>query len=129
MDVKTWHEGMPMEAQKDLGYWERNMVALHFGVYANEAWRTYNQLLEAQGIAPDDKPAPCGWYKHQGEGFEGWSRVISLFDGKVTFHVPDNFDLGTELPEIEPNWDGHTTEYKWERIMKRCGILMSDQDT
>ncbi|MMZ43531.1 hypothetical protein D1872_50850 [compost metagenome] len=114
----SWNEDMSIEQQKDLAYWERNMLALYFGVYANRAWDAYNKLMIAQGKSPDTQPAPCGWYAHVGEGFEGWSRVISLFDGKLTFHVPDNFYMGTELPEIEPNWDGHTTEEKWRRVMK-----------
>lgn len=88
-------------------YWERNMLALHCANLANESWHD------------DPRRMDCGWYEH-GE-YEGWSRVISLYNGQITFHVPDDFDLGT-LRQIEPNWDGHSTEQKWEKIMGWCGI-------
>jgi len=91
--------------------------------YANKAWEQYMDMLRSRGSTSKylDDPLPSGWYYHGGEGFEGWSRVISLFDGSATFHVPDDFDLGN-LQQIEPNWDGHTTEEKWERVMKLCGV-------
>ncbi|WP_134682558.1 hypothetical protein [Brevibacillus migulae] len=91
--------------EKDGAYWERNMIALLLSNIINYHTPHY-------GI--------CGWYPHQGEGFEGWSRVLSLDNGKITFHVPDDFDLG-DLPQIEPNWDGHTTEEKWKYVMHLCG--------
>lgn len=40
----------------------------------------------------------------------------------ITFHIPDGFNVGN-LRQIEPNWDGHTTEEKWARIER----LMSTQ--
>jgi len=52
---------------------------------------------------------------------EGYSRVLSLDGGKMTFHIPDWFSVGN-LKQIEPNWDGHTTEEKWARIDKMMGI-------
>lgn len=118
---KGWHGKMTLEDTKNLAYWERNMLALHFANYVNDAWEMQMDLLKKQGRDTSNLPQglPCGWYLH-GE-WEGWSRVISLFDGKITFHVPDDFDMGT-LPQIEPNWDKHTTEEKWLRIMKRCGV-------
>ncbi|MGK9252384.1 hypothetical protein [Paenibacillus humicus] len=103
----VWKEGMSVEETKNGAYWERNMLALMIATIANESW------------ANDPNRVDCGWYTH-GE-YEGWARVISLFDGKVTFHVPDDFDLG-KLQQIEPNWDGHTTEQKWNRVMNWCGI-------
>lgn len=74
-------------------YWERNMLALK---YAD------------------------GWYKC--ELYKGYSRVLSLDNGAITFHIPDEFDVGN-LQEIENNWDGHTTEIKWKKIMKEKGII------
>lgn len=92
---------MKAEDTKNLAYWERNMLA----------------LLIAR-LNPDK----CGWYRHEGEdAFEGWGRIISLFDGSVTFHIPDDFDIG-DLKEIEPNWNGHTTKEKWDLIKRSCGI-------
>lgn len=49
--------------------------------------------------------------------------MLSLEDGKITFHVPDSFDIGN-LPKIEPNWDGHTTEEKWRRILTEREIKL-----
>lgn len=102
---------------KNLAYWERNMLALLLAEHLNDTKEAKEQRLY-QG-----KPY-CGWYQHQGEGFEGWSRVVSLNNGSVSFHVPDSFDLG-DLPEIQPNWDGHTTEEKWNRIKAICGVADS----
>jgi hypothetical protein len=52
-----------------------------------------------------------GYYLH-----EGWKvLVINTSEGQLTFHVPPDFDT-MGLPEIQPCWDGHTTEEKWERI-------------
>ena len=54
--------------------------------------------------------------------YKGWQRVLSLENGSITFHIPDDFDVGN-LPQIGiPNWDGHTTEQKWARIAERFGI-------
>ena len=39
----------------------------------------------------------------------------------MCFHIPDDFDLGN-LPQIDDDWDGHTTKEKWERMKKACGI-------
>lgn len=111
MKPLSWNAEMTLEDQKDLAYWERNMMALMFANYARHA---QSKMVH-------------GWYKHQGDGFDGWSRVISLCDGKMTFHVPDDFDLG-DLPEIPPNWDGHTTEEKWARVMLACGITPDTTD-
>jgi hypothetical protein len=104
----TWSPDQTLEEQKNGAYWERNMLALHCAIIANESW------------ADDPRRIDCGWYMH-GE-WEGWSRVISLYNGQVTFHIPDDFDIGN-LREIEPNWDGHTTDQKWLKVMKWCGIL------
>ncbi len=101
--MKGWHPGMTPEESKELAYWERNMLA----------------LLLAQ---THDEYAICGesgWYIH-GE-YPGWSRVISIGGGSITFHVPDDFNMG-DLKQIEPNWDGHTTEKKWHYIMSICGV-------
>jgi len=98
---------MTDEEVKNGAYWERNMVALHCAIISNDSW------------ADDPRRIDCGWYEH-GE-WPGWSRVISLYNGQVTFHVPDDFDMG-RLRKIEPNWDGHTTEQKWEKVMNWCGI-------
>lgn len=104
---KGWHENMSLEDTKNLAYWERNMLALMLALQINISHH-------ARGIQPS-----CGWYTH-GE-YDGWARVISIDSGAITFHVPDDFDLG-DLPEIEPNWDGHTTEQKWDYVMSLCGV-------
>lgn len=107
----VWNPDQSLEDQKDGAYWERNMLALFMATIANDSWQH------------DARPElECGWYVH-GE-WEGWGRVISLFGGQYTFHVPDDFDVG-RLPKIEANWDGHTTEAKWERVAKICGCGLS----
>lgn len=107
MNPFVWKEGMSAEETKNGAYWERNMLALLLAKAAND--------FSDEAGYPNDS----GWYVH-GE-YEGWTRVISINNGKITFHVPDDFDLG-DLPKIEPNWDGHSTEEKWKAIMKLCGI-------
>jgi hypothetical protein len=94
MKIKTWNKEMTLEETKDLAYWERNVLALK---YAD------------------------GFYKDLENNYAGWLRVMSLENGKITFHIPDDFDVG-DLPEISPNWDGHTTEEKWKRILEDRGI-------
>ena len=94
MKIKTWHKDMTLEETKDLAYWERNVLALK---YAD------------------------GFYKDLQNNYPGWLRVLSLEGGKITFHIPDDFNVGN-LPEIDPNWDGHTTEEKWRRILTDKGI-------
>lgn len=95
---RTWDAGMSDKEAKDLAYYERNMLALR---YAD------------------------GWYYDKENNWEGWSRVLSLEGGKLTFHIPDSFEIGN-LPEIEPNWDGHSTEEKWQRIDDLRGIKYVD---
>lgn len=100
MKPYVWSDGQSLEEQKNGAYWERNMLALYMA---------YNY----------DTSASAGWYYSE-EGWEGWSRVISLEQGSITFHIPDDFDIGY-LPEIDPNWDGHTTQQKWQHLMRFCG--------
>ena len=86
--IKVWNDRMSDKETADLAYWERNTLALH---YAD------------------------GWYEDRQSNYDGWLRVLSLDGGKITFHIPDDFDVGN-LKQIEPNWDGHTTEEKWRRV-------------
>lgn len=96
MKIKTWHQQMSPEETKDLAYWERNVLALK---YAD------------------------GWYDDLENNYPGWRRVLSLEGGKITFHIPDDFEVGS-LRQISPNWDGHTTEEKWKLILNERGILV-----
>lgn len=75
---------------KNLAYYERNMLALR---YAD------------------------GWYYDEKNNWPGWKRVLCLDGGKLNFHIPDDFDVG-HLKQIDPTWDGHTTEEKWTRIVE-----------
>jgi hypothetical protein len=100
--AKGWQEGMDVETTKEIAYLERNLLA----------------LLLAKSLNDSDI-GTNGWYVH-GE-WVGWSRVVSILDGSITFHVPDDFDLG-DLPQIDSNYDGHTTEEKWKFVMGMVGI-------
>jgi hypothetical protein len=108
MKIYEWKEGTSPEEAKDGAYWERNMLALLLA-------RTINGYCESQGFIGD-----CGWYYDTDNNWEGWKRVISIAAGSITFHIPDDFDIG-DLQHILPNWDGHSTRDKWESIMKDCG--------
>lgn len=116
MKPYVWNPDHTPKQASDGAYWERNMLALLLANLLNLFAGDYNM------------PLPAGWYRHEGEGFDGWSRVISIYHGEMTFHVPDDFDLGF-LPEIAPNWDGHTTEEKWYKAMKTCGIMPASAQT
>lgn len=94
MEIKVWNKDFTDAQSKDLAYWERNVLALKYAE---------------------------GFYNDTENNYEGWKRVLSLEGGKITFHIPDDFDVG-DLPEIKPNWDGHTTELKWQRILAERGI-------
>jgi len=108
MKPYVWSPNQTLDEQKNGAYWERNMLALMLATV----------LITT---APNGSPAEVnGWYRHEGDGFDGWSRIISLWNGRYTFHVPDDFDLGI-LPEITPNWDGHSTSEKRNRVMDLCG--------
>ncbi len=101
MKIETWHEGMSDREGYLLAYWERNVLALKYA----EGW--YNDDIPQHG------PLSRGAWQPR---YTGWRRVLSLEGGSITFHVPDDFEVGN-LPEIAPNWDGHTTEEKWRRIL------------
>lgn len=121
MTPYVYKEGMSAEEQKDGAYWERNMLALVLANMLNkQAIKEQHRLYGHTKGRPFE--LPCGYYIH-GE-WPGWSRVISINHGEYTFHVPDDFDIGY-LPQIEPNWDGHSTEEKWHRLMNLCGIKSS----
>lgn len=109
MKPYTWSPDHTLEQTKDGAYWERNMLALTLAQITNSVYNS----------------GKSGWYRHGDDSYTGWSRVISIANGHLTFHVPDDFDLG-DLPEIEPNWDGHTTEEKWNRVMKFCRCKRED---
>ena len=89
--MKSWNPSMTLEETKDLAYWERNMLALR---YAD------------------------GWYYDTDNDWDGWKRVLSLDNGKMCFHIPDDFNVG-RLKQIKPNWNGHSTEEKWAYVMDR----------
>lgn len=125
MKIKTWNPEMTDAESKDLAYWERNMLALKFA----DGW--YNDDVRKSEIMKD-------FMDKQPEGqilsgifqtdwslivprFEGWRRVLTLDGGAITFHIPDEFEVGN-LPEIPRNWDGHSTEEKWQRIADGRGI-------
>lgn len=89
-----YKDGMTAEDCKNGAYWERNMLALEFA---------------------------DGWYYDRDNNWEGWHRVLSLKNGSICFHIPDDFEVGN-LPEIKPNWDGHSTKEKWNRVAENKGI-------
>lgn len=103
MSIKTWHPAMTDRETSELAYWERNVLALRYA----DGW--YNDDVEK------------GLTDALGPRYNGWRRVLSLDGGKITFHIPDDFEVG-DLSQIEPNWDGHTTEEKWRRVLKERGI-------
>ncbi len=94
MKIKTWNKEMSLEETKNLAYWERNVLALKYAE---------------------------GWYRDVENNYPGWQRVLSLDRGEITFHIPDDFDVG-DLKEIAPNWDGHSTKEKWRRVLLSRGI-------
>ena len=96
VDILCWKEGLTPEQERDIAYQERNLFALRW----------------AQG-----------WYRDTNNNWPGWGRVLSLDNGRMTFHIPDDFSVGN-LPEIDPKygWDGHTTEQKWRRVLALRGL-------
>lgn len=100
--IRIWHADMSDKETADLAYWERNMLALRYA----DGW--YNDVvIKCQDFMESRYP--------------GWRRVLTLDTGKITFHIPDDFDVGN-LPEVIPNWDGHTTKQKWLSIAAAKGI-------
>lgn len=97
MNGYEWKEGLTPEESKNGAYWERNMVALAFA---------------------------DGWYYDKENNWDGWKRVLSCKNGTMCFHIPDDFEVGS-LPEIKPNWDGHSTRQKWDRVAKEKNIKLN----
>jgi hypothetical protein len=100
--AKGWQQGMSEKETRNLAYFERNMLAV---LMAKES----NDHCKSLGLEPDS-----GYYVHG--AWEGWSRVVSIYNGGITFHVPDDFDIGEDIPLIHPNWNGHSTEEKWKFV-------------
>ena len=98
MRIPVWTEGMTPEQEREIAYAERNLLAL--------------------GVAD-------GWYIDP-NGSPWFSRVLSIKNGRMTFHIPDDFDVGN-LPQIEPNWDGHTTEEKWRLFFALHDITVTEE--
>ena len=92
--IPCWKPGITPEKERDIAYQERNLLALR---YAD------------------------GWYYDVVNLHSDWSRVLTLDDGKMSFHIPDDFPVGTLL-KIEPNWDGHSTKEKWKQVLAIRGI-------
>lgn len=117
MKLVVWNPAMSVEATKDLAYWERNMLALRYadGWYNDDVATGFSdadvaKAAERNMVLPESRPR-----------YQGWRRVLTLEAGTITFHIPDDFDVGN-LPEVAPNWDGHTTEAKWRRIAEARGV-------
>ena len=100
MKTPCWKPGLTPEEERDIAYQERNLLALLFA---------------------------DGWYYDTDNNWEGWKRVLSLKGGSITFHIPDDFDVGI-LREIKPNWDGHTTKEKWTLVMNLFAIDIEDEN-
>jgi len=96
MKAYEWKDGTSLEDSKNGAYWERNMLAL---LYAD------------------------GWYYDTDNNWDGWKRVLSLKGGKVCFHIPDDFEVG-DLSQINPAWDGHTTQQKWNGVARCFGVKL-----
>ncbi len=109
MKIKTWSPEMSDKDTADLAYWERNCLALYYadGWYDDDVAREDDVFGSEFNIVSPRYP--------------GWRRVLTLEYGRITFHIPDDFDVGT-LPEARPNWDGHTTEEKWRRVLDSRGV-------
>lgn len=110
MKIYEWKPGLTDQEMKDGAYWERNMLALNFA----DGW--YYDLVNTPTMVEPFR----GIKTHP--RYEGWSRVLSLADGKMTFHIPDDFDVGNLKYLGGSNWDGHTTREKWQRVMAKFGI-------
>lgn len=106
MKIQTWTPEFTDKESKDLAYWERNVLALRYA----DGW--YNDDVE-KGHFSDNS-----WFAPR---FKDWRRVLTLDGGAITFHIPDDFDVGL-LKEIPRNWDGHTTAEKWARILSLRGV-------
>ncbi len=109
MKIKTWTPDMTDKETADLAYWERNCLALYYA----DGW--YNDDVPNPDM-PNDIHEGTAYVAHYLPRFAGWRRVLTLARGAITFHIPDDFDVG-ELEEARPNWDGHTTEEKWRRVL------------
>ncbi len=127
--MKAWRKGMTDKEAADLAYWERNMLALR---YADGWYNDDIDVIKEEIFAvflPEDAPIDASRRRsiEKQPRYPGWRRVLSVDDGTLTFHVPDDFDLGN-LPEIIPNWDGHTTEEKWQYVACLRGIKFEEED-
>ena len=125
MKIKTWNPDLSDKETADLAYWERNMLALRYaeGWYYDDV--RLSKKMKDQMAKYDDDEILTGFFQTDWSElvprFDGWRRVLSLDGGRLTFHIPDDFEVG-DLPQINNNWDGHTTQKKWERIMHVMGI-------
>lgn len=120
MKIPIWHFDMNDKDTADLACWERNVMALYFADHSRgDGW--YNDDVEDASDV-NMKTGECKAVPR----FDGWRRTISLKNGSITFHVPDSFDVGN-LPQIERNWDGHSTHEKWRRMLAECGIKESQE--
>lgn len=117
MKIRTWHMDMTDKETADLAYWERNVLALRYA----DGW--YNDDVAVPASDPDGPPINGLFFGEHvlRPRFKNWRRVLTLDGGKVTFHIPDDFEVG-DLPEVTPNWDGHTTEEKWKRVLESKGV-------
>lgn len=117
MKILLWNEKLSDKETADLAYWERNALALRFsdGWYFDDIPMVWPQekLDEAAKLGltlEDNQPR-----------FKGWRRVLTLLGGQMTFHIPDDFDVGL-CPQVIPNWDGHSTEEKWRKALQSRGV-------
>ncbi|MFX1499445.1 MAG: hypothetical protein ACFFDH_00620 [Promethearchaeota archaeon] len=104
-NIYIYHEGETKARSLKGALWERNILIQYL------AWH-FNQI---------EPFIISGWYKDKNFP-EGFQRCLSLLDGKYCFIIPDELPIGKNIPEIEPNWDGHTTAEKWENIKRIVGI-------
>lgn len=98
-------------------YWERNMLALQYAMRVNMILQAFFAAMRV--TFPEG--CLCGWYYDDDNKVKGYSRVISLDAGELTFRIPDDFDIGN-LPEIKKNSSNYAAKEMWNEVAKLASI-------
>lgn len=115
-ELVTQQKLLEVTAQKDGAYAERNKVLVLLAATATQlGWRV------GVGRHPE---SDTKWEKD-------WRTIlfIDLPTGQASWHFHDSeAHLLSGFPEYPDRWDGHTTEEKYERVLRARLDLVEDSD-
>ena len=101
----------------------RLKTAMEFQKKVNDAYAERDKCVYAVAALAEKLGYPVGMAKHPDNDVDwddDWMNIVSieLPTGQVTWHIHDDeMPYFERFPKIGNQWDGHSTEEKYQRVL------------